>query len=268
MPRKKAKAKVMGRKRRSSGSYISEEKHVPTLEEIADRTLNIVRNLGNQRFGLSPFNEHFGRWLVNLRDVLSEFESSPTIGVDDQFVKERSQILLNVDLELEESRRKEASRQEAIKSLSDNGILLKRIEEECATRTKEIEARKDSEIKRLSSNVDGLREELDRIARMKTGIFRVVSKKARAQKEAEVTQRLNAAQRELALAVQHFNSEQERLRFEYERRKQPVIEQIRDHQKEIENQEIDDSLESRRAACEALVNAVNALLQRKRFSLH
>ena len=175
---------------------------------------------------------------------------------------------MNVDLDLEESRRKEASRQEAIKSLSDNGILLKRIEEEYATRTKEIEARKDSEIKRLSSNVDGLREELDRIARMKTGIFRVVSKKARAQKEAEVTQRLNAAQRELALAVQHFNSEQERLRFEYERRKQPVIEQIRDHQKEIENQEIDDSLESRRAACEALVNAVNALLQRKRFSLH
>jgi len=266
--RKKAKAKATGRKRRSSGSYMSEEKHVPTSEEVADRTLNRLRILGNQRFALSPFSVHFDRWLVNLRDVLSEFEVSPTTSVDDQFVKERSQILSNVGLDLEERRREEASREEAIKGLSDNRILLKQIEEEYATRMKEIEARRDSELKRLSGNVDGLKEELDRVARMKTGVFRVISKKAKAQKEAEATQRLESAQRELTLTVQYFTAEQERLRDEYERRKQPVIEQIRGHQKEIENQEIDGSLETRRAACEALVNAVNALLQRKMFSLH
>jgi hypothetical protein len=266
--RKRVKVKATGHKRRSISSYILEEKHVPTLEEVADRTLNRLRILGNQRFALSPFNEYFGRWLKNLRDVLSEFESSPTMSVDDQFVKERSQILSNVELDLEERRHKEASSEKTIKSLSDNRILLERIEQEYASGTMEIERRKNSEIKRLSSNVDGLREELDRIARMKTGIFRAISKKARAQKEAEATQRLNPAQRDLALALQHFTAEQERFRDEYEKRKHPVIEQIRDSQKEIENQEIDSSLEARRSACEALVNAVNALLQRKRSSLH
>jgi len=98
---------------------------------------------------------------------------------------------------------------------------------------------------------------------MKTGIFRVVSKKARAQKEAEATQRLNSAQRDLRLAVQYFTAEQERLRDEYHRRKLLVIEQIRDIRKGIENQEFDCSLEDRRAACESLAHAVNALLQRK-----
>jgi len=44
---------------------------------------------------------------VNLTDVLSEFESSPNISADDQFVKERSQILSIVKIELEERRRKE-----------------------------------------------------------------------------------------------------------------------------------------------------------------
>jgi len=238
------------------------EEHVPTSEEVADRALNGLRNLGDQIFALPPFSEHFDRWLMNLRDVISEFESSPAISVDEQFVKEYSQILSKVELELEERRRKEAARDEAIKSLLDAKILLEQIEKEYTTKTKEIKRRKDSEIKRLSSKVDGFREELHHITQTRTGILGVISKKVRAQKEVEATERLNSAQRELTSAVQHFTAEQEKLRDEYERRKQPVIEQIRDQQKEKENQEIDGSLETRQAACEALVNAVNALLQR------
>lgn len=261
--REKAKAKAIRERHRSGGSYVLEEDHVLASEEVVNRTLNRLRNLGNQRFALSPFDEYFGPWLADLRDVLSEFESSPTINVDDQFSKERSQILSNVELELEETVREQASREEATKSLSNNRILLERIEEEYTTNARKIERHKNSEIKRLSSNVDGLREELDRIARMRTGIFRAVSKKAKAQKEAEATQRLNSARSELALTEQNFTAEQERLRDEYKKRKQPVIEQIRDQEKEIEKQEIDWSLEPRRTACEALVNAVKALLQRK-----
>lgn len=266
--REKTKARATGQKRRSSGSYVLEENNAPNLEEVADRTLNRLRSLGNQRFALSPFNEHFSRWLRNLRDVLSEFESSPAINVDDPFVKERSQILSNVEFELEERRREEVSREETVKRLSNsaraNRILLERIDKEYTTRMNEIEGRKNREIKRLSANADGLKEELDQIARMKTGIFRAISKKARAQKEAEITQRLNLAQRKLALTLQQFTTEQEGLRDKYDREKQPIIEQIRDQQKEIENQEIDGSVEARRAACAALLNAVNALLQRKR----
>jgi len=261
------KAKARGRKHRSISRSIWEENHVASTEEVVDRTLKRLRTLGSQRFASSPYSEHFSRWLANLMDVLSEFESSPTISADDQFVKERSQILSNVELELEERRRKEASLEESIRSLSDSKILLERIEDEYATRAREIEGRKNSEIKRLRNNIDSLRGELDDIARMKTGLFRAISKKAKAQKETETTQKLNTAQRELALAMQNFTVVQERLRDEYEKKKQPVIEQIRDHQKEIENIETDGSLEDRRLACEALVNTVNALLQRKTSSL-
>jgi hypothetical protein len=264
--REKSKVKAKGQKPRSSGSYMLEENRAPTWEEATDRTLRRLRNLGNQRFALFPFDEYFGGWLKDLREVLSEFESSPTVRMDDLFVKERSRILSDVALELEERRRERVSREEIARRLSDNRILLGRIEEEYATGTREIERQKNGEIKRLSSNIKGLREELNRITRMKTGIFRAMSKKAKEQKEAEVTQRLSSAQKELASAAQHFTAEQERLRDEYEKKKQPVIDQIRDQQKEVENQEIDWSLEARRAACEALANAVNALLQRKESS--
>ena len=261
------KAKARGQKHRFSGKYLLEEKHVSTSEEIAEKTLSRLRSLGSQTFAFSPFSEYFDDWLVNLRDVLIDFESSPTISADDQFVKERSQILSNVERELAERRHKEAAHEGAIISFTDDRSLLERIDEEYSTKTRETEERKNGETKRLSKNVQGLKEELDRIVQMKAGIFRSVSKKAKAQKEAEATQRLNAAQSELELAVQNFAAEQERLRNEYEKRKQPVIEQIGKLQKEVEDIEIDSSLEARRAACESLVNAVNALLQRKTSSL-
>jgi len=261
--RQKTKAKEKGQKRESGRSYVLEEDHVQTSEEVVDRTLKRLRNLGNQVFALSPFSEHFGRWLVDLRVVLSEFESSPILSVDDQFLNERSQILSNVELELEKRRSEEASCDEAIKSLSANRILVEKIEEECTSKTRSVERKKEVEVKRLSSNVAGVREELDRIARMKTGIFRGLSKKAKAKKETEATERLSLAQEELASAEQNFAAEQEKLRDEYEKRKQPIIEQIRVEEKEVENQDVDGSLEIRQATCEALVNAVNALAERK-----
>jgi hypothetical protein len=257
------KKKTRGKKHHSSGKYLLEEEHVPTSEEAVEKTLSRLHSLGNQTFAVFPFSVYFDDWLVNLKDVLIAFESSPSVSVDEPFVKERSQILADVERELEEVRRNEASLRDAIKSLSDNRILLERIEEEYATRARAIEERKNSEIARLHSNIDGFRGELDDLARVKAGLFRAVSKKAKAQKEAEATQRLNDAQSELELTVQNSTAEQESLRSEYEKRKQLVIEQIGNLQKEVEGAEVDGSLEARRAACEALVNAVHAFLQRK-----
>ncbi len=90
----------------------------------------------------------------------------------------------------------------------------------------------------------------------------------REQKETEAIQELNNRQRELELAMLDFTEVQERLRDEYERKRQPVIEQIRNRQKKMENLETDGSLEDRWFACEVLIDAVNTLLQRKMLQLH
>jgi hypothetical protein len=54
------------------------------------------------------------------------------------------------------------------------------------------------------------------------------------------------------------------LRDEYEKLKKLVTGQMRNLQKEVENEEIDFSLEHREATCESLANAVNVLIQRKK----
>jgi len=259
---RREKTKTNEQKQRSKGSFAPQE-NVPAPETIVNRTLNALHNLGTQRFALSPFTEHLNRWLTNLKDILSEFQSHPTITVDEQFTKEQSQILSNIELDFEKTRFKEAHSNEAIKNLSDNKTLLKQIEQDYATATKEIEGHKDIEIKRLSSNVNDINEELDNIARMKTGIFRGISKNTKAQKETETKQRLNTAQNELASTMQQFTAQQEKQRDEYEKTKQSLTQQIRNQEQELESQDIDDSLETRRATCDALINSVNSLLQRK-----
>ena len=259
---RREKTKTNEQKQRSKGSFAPQE-NVPASEMIVNRTLNALHNLGTQRFALSPFSEHLNRWLTNLKDVLSEFQSHPTVTADEQFTKEQAQILSNIELDFEKTRFKEAHSNEAIKNLSDSKTLLVQVEQDYAATTKEIEQRKDIEIKRLSSNVNDINEELDHIARMKAGLFRRISKNTKAQKEIETKQRLNAAQNELASTMQQFTAQQEKQRDEYEKRRQTLIQQIRNQEQELESQDIDDSVEIRRATCDALINSVNSLLQRK-----
>ena len=259
-----------GKRREESGACRLEEEHAPTSKEIVDRTLNRLSHLGSQRFGVPPFYTHFDRWLVNLQTIMSEFQTSPTIHVDDQFTKECSQALSDIEAALKERRFKEASREETIRKnnqdLMEAKSLLAQTEREHATRTKELEAKKELAIKPVAGNVGKLREELGRIARMRAGFLRSISKKTKAQKEAEASQRLNSTKSELAKIKQSFVSEQEKLRKEYKERKQRILEQIASQEKNIEileaGSEIDDAVDIRRAACDALANDVNSLLQR------
>jgi len=262
----KIRPKTKRQKSRPSGSSISGEKHAPTRREILDRTLRELQNLGNQKFALPPFSEHFDRWLMNLGDLLFEFESNPAMKIDDQFVEECSQILSDVQRNLGERRLKEPLGGEVIRNLSEASKLLEPIEDEYATKTKEIESRKQREVQHLSNRVSELKENLAGIARMKTSLFKGFSRKTKARKEAEATERLNSAERELATTLRFFAVEEERLREEYQMKKQPILEEIRNRQREIENRETesknDSSQEIRRLACEALINAINALLKR------
>ena len=258
--REKAKAKRQ-HKHGSGGKYVEEEK-VVSAEEIVQKTLSRLSNLGGQTFALSPFSEYFDDWLMSLSAVLSEFESNPAVNVDDQFVKERSQILTDVERGLAERRLVEAALGEDARALSDANHLLVQIDTEYAEKTREIGLRRNKDVERQTKTVHDLEEELERISQTKTSIFRF-SNKAKAQKMAEATQKLNSAKSRLELTLQNFTVEQEKLHDEYEKKKETVIEQVRNLEKQVANLEIDGSFEIRGAACEALTNAVNSLLQRK-----
>ena len=112
-------------------SKLSQEvKPVATEKEISEGTLKRLHTLGNQKFGSSPFSQHFDRWLTDVTIVLSEFEAHPNMNVDDQFLKERSQTLSIIKQQLEDRRHKEASLEQEIRNLSDSRKNLEQIDTE------------------------------------------------------------------------------------------------------------------------------------------
>lgn len=257
-------------KRGTGGGYRLEEEHTVTAREIVDRTLNSLSRLGNQRFAIAPFHEHHDRWLLSVRNVLSEFEASPAVKVDDPFKEECSRVLADIELALKDRRAKEVSNDEAIRRVNRNLLdaksLLAQTEREYAAKMDEIAAKREHAIKPVATNLGKLREELNRIVRMRAGFLRGISKKAKTQKTSEATQKLDHTKNQLATIEQSFATEQKKLRAEHERRKRQILQQITSYQREIENLEggmqVDDALDARRAACDAFINAVNAFSHR------
>ena len=189
------------------------------------------------------------------------------VGIDDEFVRERTQTLSIIKQQLEDRHLKEALLEQEIKNLSGSKKSLEQIDTEYVTMIRAIKTRKNREAKRLYRIMDSLKLEQEKVIQMKTGFFRGISRKNREQKEIEIGQEIDTKQRELELVVLDFNGRQKELRDEYEIRREPMLEQIKKFKKLSQNLETDGSLEERWFACEALVDSVITFLQRKATKL-
>jgi len=257
------KAKRKGQKHRSGGKYLLETSEAPTFEEVVEKTLGRLSNLGGQTFAFSPFSPYYDDWLLSLKSVLSEFESNPAVNVDEEFVKERSQAIADVELELAERRREEAVLEKATRMLAKQNNLLVQTDTEYTHATQKLASERKREVKRLTRRVHDLEEELEETSQTKVSIFSPLARRAQSHKKAEINRKLDAAKSELESEVNALEAEQEKLRSAYEEKKQALMEQVRIMEKKFACSETDCSAEDRRVACEALVNTVKALLQRK-----
>jgi len=258
----KAKTHKHGKNR-----LLLEERQDSTPEEIAEKTINSLKRLGEQKFAVSPFSHYFDDWLFNLKEVLSEFESRPITILDEFFLKEREHVMSRIQQDLADIRRDEAILNLKVNDLAEKNHLLAEIDAEYAAQTREIGPKRNAEIQGLTLNVRNLEDELERMKRMKTSFFGSFTKKTKAQKQAEIQQKLESAKTEVEFAVRNFKAEQEKFHDDYEKKKQTVTAQILMLEKVVEKLETDGSLDVRQEACEELINAVKALLTRKAPSI-
>jgi DNA repair exonuclease SbcCD ATPase subunit len=240
-----------------------------SAKELVEKTLAELNKLGNQIFPLSPFSQYFDNWLVNLRQTVSEFESNSIIRVDEQFVKDRSQILLDVESALAQKRLDESNLSDDEKALADDHQLLEKNDKEYAEKTKELSSKRDSEVERLTKRIQELENEIANQEKIKIRIFSYRSRKeyniARekaAEKLDQTKEDLKATKNELEVTPQSFSVGQKNLDDEYEKKKQEIIERAENLHKKLEKLETDTSIDARQAASNALANAINFLIQR------
>ncbi|MCL2134615.1 MAG: hypothetical protein FWH37_03555 [Candidatus Bathyarchaeota archaeon] len=241
----------------------SEEKTIFLQQEIFEITLKRLHTLGNQKFGSSPFSQHFNRWLQTIETILDEFEKQSLINIDDQFREERKQILDTIKLQLEKHQQKEADIERQINNLSGTKNRLQQTNKDYLTKTTILKNQKATALKQLNRELEILKNEQDQIVKLKTGFFRGISKKEREEKEALAVQRYMDKQQEYEVIILHFKEKQKQLKEKFENKREPLLEDIKKHQKYVKEIENDTSLEERWFTCEALKDMLNNFLQRK-----
>ncbi len=254
---KKAKEK----KQRAGGKYFEEETEI-SAKEVMEKTLGGLSRLGNQIFALSPFSHYFDDWLVSLRQVINEFEANSIVSVDEQFVKERSQIFLDVEGALAEKRLQESSLTGEAKELADNNHLLVETDKQYAEKTRELSCKRNSDVQRLTHNIHDLEVEVAGQEEIKISFFKPMARKKATEKLSQTRKSLTSAKNELEVALQTFTVEQEKLHDNYEKKKQEITDKVESLHKELERLETDASVGARQAACNSLTCAINALVQR------
>src|SRR3972149_4611935 len=205
------KKKTNPNKPHGKSKLMQDERPTATAEEVTEKTLNSLKRMGVQKFAVSPFSQYFDDWLINLREVLSEFESSAAVSVDEAFVKERERVIAKVERELTDIKRDEAALNLAVRDLADKNHLLVELDAEYAAQTREIGPKGNAEIRRLTLNIQNLEEELARVKAMKTSFFGSFTKRAKARKEEEILRKLESGKTAVESAIQSFKVSQEKL---------------------------------------------------------
>jgi DNA repair exonuclease SbcCD ATPase subunit len=256
------KAKNRAHKHRLKGTF-SEEETTVTAEMAAEKATSNLKRLGEQKFAVSPFRQYFDDWLLNVKQTLSEFETSRAVAVDGEFVKTREQTLAKVESELAAVKREEEALEPCVKELADTNHLLVELDADYSAKTRETGTRRNTEIQRLTKKIHDLEEELEEVKAMKTRLFGGFTKKAKTLKIAEISSKLDAAKPELEKTVETFKLEQDKLHDGYEKKKQEAMAKVQALEKEIEKLDEDKSHKARREASETLAEAVKTLLERQ-----
>ena len=255
---KKSKEK----KQRAGAKYLQEETPQATASQVAERTVNSLGKLGSQIFALSPFSQYFDDWLLNLRQLVSEFEANPTILPDEQFEKQRMQIIQEIEGELAEKRIQESNLTDEAKALADVNHKIADADREYTDKTKELSNKRNSEVQRLSNKIRELEDVVSSTMAAKFGFFQFKEKKQNQEKLAKTEQELKTTKNQLESSLASFTAEQEKLHDSYQKRKQDLNEESDRLHKELEKLETDTSTEARQTACNALAESINSLLKR------
>jgi chromosome segregation ATPase len=250
------------KKPKTGAKYLKEEAPEATLKDVAEKTLASIERLGSQTFALSPFSQYYDDWLVNLRQVVTEFEANPNVKADEAFTKEREQAFLDVQSALAERRIQETTLSESEKTLRDVNHELGDADADYAEKTRGLSNKRNADVQRLTTRVKALEEDVANQEKLKFGFFQFGAKKEAAKRLQQSQQELAAAKTQMEVTLQNFTLEQDKLHDSYVAKKQELSAKSDSLRRELEQLETDTSIEVRKEVCASLSKAVNELVQR------
>jgi chromosome segregation ATPase len=266
-PRTRKTSSRERREERPTSTFYREPEQVdPTA--LSTNALNALRHLGDQRFTLPPYGEHFDRWLKDVKGVLAEFERKLADAADQQYYDRTQQALagieeaLNKQIEEEKSSSTETSNLQ--QQLTATEIELSRMEHDYSKQTHEIKRQHQKAAQKLREEIDELGKQRLTILRKRTNFLGRIFGRSDSTLE-EKTGTLQTKKKELGASENSLRKELVKYRTDYDSKRKCLSEEqkiLRGKLLERRGKTLDDALEIRRQACQELQQAVNDALER------
>ena len=259
------------RESENSESYV-DVKEVNTAEVISV-VLNAIDHLGNQRFVLPPFAEHFERWLKDLQSLLNEFETQIPQAVDENIHTEIMGSMNSIRnvlakcTEVENTKSSEATKLQ--QQLARCETELSQLEHTYKNQTQELRRQYEKANQKLRAEIDQLDRRRMQILRKHANIFQRIFRKPDTAIQGTNTA-LESRRTELSDSGQSLTKDLQRRREEHATDRQRLLTEIESLRQKIHGlseSSIDDALEARREVCQRIHMTITAAIQKAQTDL-
>jgi len=255
------------REQTNATSYLAREAVDPS--QVTSNVLNALDHLGNQRFMLPPFSDHYERWLKDLHSLLEEFETQVPQTVDANLRKEITesmnevQSILSERVKMENSQSNESTKLQ--QQLARCDAELSQLEHAYRLQTQELRKKHGKISQKIRDEIDQLDRRRIQILRKNANIFRRFLRKSD-NSIAETGIALDSRRAKLRDDEQNLQDDLQKLQEDYATRRQKLITEIDSLRLKMrstaETAGADDALEVRRKVCQRIHAAITGATQR------
>jgi len=266
-PRRVSTKKPPSKERREAeeDKFAYQESVAVNPQEVSARAMNALDHLGNQRFGMPPFSEHFRRWMVDLQSVLDDFKSTMPAVSNEHFNASVEQLMASVKDELnariaaEEALSSKIT--EILKQQTDNERELAELDSEQRTKVHEAKRVTEKSLERLRGEIDDLDEQRLRLLKQKPKFLERLFGGNKSKVE-DSSRSLHSKEKDLKSGEASLKKRIDALRLDYRDRRRPLTEhqaELRERLTKLRSTTMDDALEIRKAACEQIRRTISTV---------
>ena len=247
-------------------SYTPTEATDPS--HVTSSVLNAIDHLGNQRFALPPFADHFERWLKDLQSLLNEFETHAPQAVDESLRREITESMRDIQLILAERTKVESTQSDESNKLQQQlarcDAELSQLEHAHRIQTQELRKKYEKSSQKIRNEIEQLDKRRIEILRKNANIFRRIFRKSD-NRIAGTSIALDSRRTKLKDSEQNLQNDLQKRQEEYDANRQKLITEIDNLRRKIrEASETagNDALEKRREVCQRIHAAITSATQR------
>ncbi len=250
----------------SQPPYYEHEEIDPQI--IISNILNGIDHLGNQRFGLPPFTEHFQRWKKDVNGLITEFQTQFPTATDQQVRTAIDDTLTLLDQAFAQRENLESSETNELTALQQQlakcELRISKLEHEHNKQTSDLRKKFEQKSGQLQNEINSLdRQRLGIIQKRVSFLQRILRRpEAQLEESNNLIQSKREKLREIETTLEQNLTKQREHDLANQKELLEEREILRNKIATFKENRIDDALEIRTNACKQLHQAIADAVER------